>query len=348
MMKEIKIILQSLNNQNHLISSMGKQTVRMLEGQEDVNLFIDNLKNEIKLGYDLHGDHRPFYYFYLSIGYLALDDSKKAKESLANAVQGFQVAGFSLNEALGEWLFAIIHFQDGNHIRAQQACEAAVLILRKLIQLCNERSQYENASTYNKYLKQIESLLKLIKRSPPAEVEGTAENHLSPSEEDYIILPWLPKYDAVRAGTNGLIWADPPTEKSAVIHTIEIDGISCQVFSTISSAKAKDHQITLVPGMDYGWAKVEGHSMNASRPVPIEEGDYVLFTKQWHEDQNAIVLASHVLAENKNTYMVKKYIAKNCDLVSETTDTSQDYSPIHLNEQYQILGTVIAVAKPKN
>lgn len=62
--------------------------------------------------------------------------------------------------------------------------------------------------------------------------------------------------------------------------------------------------IKLIDSGSYGWAKVEGQSMNAELPVPIEENDYVLFTTQWHVDVNNIVIASHHLAENDYIHMV--------------------------------------------
>jgi hypothetical protein len=140
---------------------------------------------------------------------------------------------------------------------------------------------------------------------------------------------------------------DPPEENSAVIRTIEIDGTLYEIFSTNSSSRGQNRQITLNRNMEYGWAKVEGQSMNAARPLPIMEGDYVLFTKQWQRGREAIVIACRFLTDSEQTYMVKKYNAMDQTLVSETTDTSQDYSPIDINEDYQILGTVIAIGKPK-
>jgi hypothetical protein len=348
MRKEVRIILQSLSSQNLLVSSIGKQMMHMLERRQDLTQFIENLRNEIQLLYDLHGDHRPFYYFYVSIGYLALNDGKRAKEFLANAVQGFRIGGYSLNEALGEWLFAIIHLKGGSNIRAQLACETAVKIMTRLINRYKEESHYEEANEYTKHLIQIKNLLQSIKTLPPVEIKGSSENYHSPSQQSYITLPWLPKYDSVRAGPKGIIWVDSPFKNGAIIHTVEIDNTPCEIISTLSSANVEDHQINLNRHMDYGWAKVVGHSMNASKPVAIREGDYVLFTKHWHSDKDAIVIACRWLNASEYSYMIKKFRARDCELVSETIDTSEDYSPIHLNEEYQILGTVIAVAKPKN
>lgn len=86
--------------------------------------------------------------------------------------------------------------------------------------------------------------------------------------------------------------------------------------------------------------------MNASKPVPINEGDYVLFSSKKPGNRDAIVIAGYAITDHETTTMVKKFIAKDMLLISETSDTSEDYSPINMTEDHQILGTVLAVAKP--
>ncbi len=347
MKEEIKIILQSLTNKSKLVRRMEKEIIDILVRPRELRLFAQKLNEEIQSATHIQGDDEPFYHFLLSVAYVALNESNAAKNSLFHAVQAFRIRGFYLNEVLCEWLFARIHFKDRNSVRAQHACEAAISIIKRLIQDCKTDVRYGQVNEYTKHLAQLENLLESIETLSPLEANMSSENHPPSSGEDYIPLPWLPRYDSVRAGLNGLIWAEPPTGNSTVIRTIEIDGTLCEIFSTSSSRRVQNRQVTLTRSMEYGWAKVEGQSMNASRPVCIEEGDYVLFTKQWQPGKDAIVIACRFLTDSEQTYMVKKYSSRNQTLVSETTDTTQDYSPIDMNEDYQILGTVIAVAKPK-
>jgi SOS-response transcriptional repressor LexA len=98
----------------------------------------------------------------------------------------------------------------------------------------------------------------------------------------------------------------------------------------------------------YGLVKVEGKSMNNAKPININDGDYVLFSKQQHSEENDIVIASRRDENGEFAYMVKRHKKRDGLLVSESSgdDNSQPYEPIEINEDYQILGVVFAVVKP--
>lgn len=346
MEEEIRTILHGLTNTSKLVVRMTNEVIALYERPGGLQEFAQRLATEIKLATHIQGDDEPFYHFLLAIAYLKLNKTDTAKNSLFHAVEAFKVRDFRLNEALSEWLFARIHLIERNRLRAQHACEAAIKTMEHLIQNRRTEAHYAQSTEYTKYLAQLEDLLKTIETAPPVEVNINTGNQSSVPDEDYIVFPWLPKYDSVRAGPDGLVWVDPPEENSTAIRTIEIDGMLFEIFSTNSSSRVQNRQITLNRNMEYGWAKVDGQSMNATQPVPIMEGDYVLFAKQWQRGREAIVIACRFLADSEQAFMVKKYDAREQTLVSETTDNSQDYSAIDLNEDYQILGTVIAVAKP--
>lgn len=88
--------------------------------------------------------------------------------------------------------------------------------------------------------------------------------------------------------------------------------------------------------------------MNASLPIPINEGDQILFHINVKPRDGDIVVASELTASGNYAYMVKRYRALDNELVSETNDKdpTQSYQPVKLDEHHQILGIVIAVAKP--
>jgi len=163
MREDIKNILKGLTDKDPSDSIAEEKTIKFVDGLENSYTLIDELRIEIQRIKDFRGDREPFYNLYLSVAYLIQKDFKSAKEVLGNAVQDFQIQGFSINEALGEWLFGIIHFESGNNERAQRACENAVKIMKQLIKQCEEEGKYEKAKVYKKHLKQMERFQKNIR-----------------------------------------------------------------------------------------------------------------------------------------------------------------------------------------
>ncbi len=347
MKDEVWAILHSLQDKNQVVTSIEKKTGEMLNGIYDVELLIKDLKREIYLTSDLQSSNLLYYCFYLAIAYLKLNDIKNAKVILADAVQGFRMRGLSFNEAMGERLFGVLHLKRGDTIQAQKACETSLAILTQLLKEYKEESDYESARICADRMENVQNLIEtLINPLPTIEEYNVLKRSVAQNESDFMVLPWLPRYESVCAGRNGIIWVEPAPKHGAIIRTIEIDGKLCKLISTHTTTNSVDHQINLAQNVSYGWAKVEGKSMNASKPVPIEEGDYVLFSTQPRNASDHIVIVSRALTDNEYAYMVKKYIARENVLISETTDSSQDYSPIPLGKDNQILGTVIAIAKP--
>lgn|GEM_PF-6251676 len=107
----------------------------------------------------------------------------------------------------------------------------------------------------------------------------------------------------------------------------------------------------------YGWLKVMGNSMNNATPIPIEEGNYVLFHVD-HAPQNClgkIVVASLPDFETQIPQLVIKRLVKLGDgsmvLHSETleksaTNESPSVRNIKVERDNQITGEVVAIAKP--
>ncbi|MBK9927496.1 MAG: hypothetical protein IPP66_19680 [Anaerolineales bacterium] len=344
MRKEITTILKALDDKDPAVLSMEKKTMDLIDDQEDLETFIYNIKEEIRISNFIHSNRQPFYYLYSAIARIKKGDNDAAKNDLANAVQGFRISGFVVNEALAEWLFAIIHFENENIVRSQEACKAGLSLLSSLINECEKKGAYSQATAYKKYFKKIDLFAKEIETFHKRK---NFQKPLYPSS--HIRIPWIPVYDSVRAGTSGMIWGMPPQKSGMSVYTVEIGGKQHNLHPINKSPQNIDVNINLISGAEYGLARVKGHSMNASKPIPIEEDDYVLFTSSWVVDQSAIVIAGTNLTDQEISMMVKKYLANEKILLSETSDSDnpdEDYSPIQLTEEYQILGTVLAVAKP--
>lgn len=185
MRQDIKIILKGLTDKDPSDSIAEEKTIKLIDGLENSYMLIDDFRVEIQRIKDFRGDREPFYNLYLSIAYLKQKDFKPAKEVLENAVQGFQIQGFSMNEALGEWLFGIIHFENGNFERAQRAVEAATTILQQLITRSEEESKYERAKEYRECLRHLDFFRKTIKESRDSEkqkISGGIQTHSSTLE----------------------------------------------------------------------------------------------------------------------------------------------------------------------
>lgn len=342
MIKEIAVILDALEKDDTAVIAMEKTILELNSGQGDPYTTRDNIKDEVRIANRIRTHRQPYYYLYLAIAHLKIGDKIPAKEALANAVQGFRIAGNAMNEALAEWLFGVIHFEDGKTVRSEQACTKALSLLDSLIQDHEIQGAYSHAQGLRKYYKKIEKFTKGInskskkkKADPPPSVPYFQ-----------VRIPWVEVYDSVQAGTNGIIWSDTPGISTANIDRIEIEGNAYTLHAVEFDENGDRAQLTLPTTLQYGLAKVRGQSMNASKPVPINEGDYVLFSTKKPKKRNDIVIAGYTFTDHETTTMVKKFIAKEMLLISETTDGSEDYSPIKMTEDHQILGTVLAVAKP--
>lgn len=161
----IAIILQSLTDKDPSDSAAAEKTIKLLDGQQNLPIFIEEIKSDLQRIKDFRGDREPFYQLYLSIAYFLQKNHKQANIALSTAIQGFQIQGFPLNEALGEWFFGIIHFESGNHERAQRAWGAAYAIIKKLIAQFEEESKYRKAKEYAGYLVQLENCRDIARAS---------------------------------------------------------------------------------------------------------------------------------------------------------------------------------------
>ena len=346
MNSKINILFEVLEEKSPSIQLLEDRIKSAIISSEDLSDFIHEINTEMYQTKDLHNNRMPFYWFYLAIIHYMRNERSKSKEALSNSITEFRTQGLNLNQAIGELLFGIIHYKSSKIERAQRACRAASEILESIIKNCELERSYQRAEIYKKYLRKINALKRLIKRQfPPIYEEFSKKVHL-PRNQDYLLLQWLPIYNSVRAGKQGIVWGDVSAHNGTTIYKVELDGKLYEVFSIHSSNKVRGRQITLSSKNNYCWAKVKGHSMNACEPVQLNNNDFVLCSTSWSKNQDAIVIAGFINDNQETSMMVKKYVSKENLLVSETVDTSEDYSPIQITKEYKILGTVIAVAKP--
>lgn len=161
------------------------------------------------------------------------------------------------------------------------------------------------------------------------------------SNINYLALSWMPIYQSVQAGANGPIWTSPPKGDLATFSFVILDGELCK----ITLLKRSGKQLTLTSDRRYGWAPVRGKSMNGW-DLPFNEKDHVLFYQASVASHFDYVIASNSDPSGEMALIVKRFDAEKNQLLSKSKDTSNPYNPIPLNEDHQIVGVVIAVAKP--
>lgn len=177
MRPEVITTLQALDNKNQSAIAMEKKTLDMLAEQQELQPFIDELIEEIKQTKDSQDDRVPFYNFYLAVILLKHNNIEEAKDVLSDAMLGFRILGWTFNEAIGEWLFSTIHFENEDYERAQRACDSAITKLHSLIKQYGDESRYESAKELSIYKLQLEIFQDAI---------TTAMNSSKSLPEDYI------------------------------------------------------------------------------------------------------------------------------------------------------------------
>lgn len=190
--------------------------------------------------------------------------------------------------------------------------------------------------------------------------EGNFEEESIP--DPTILIPSFPLYGEATAGPSGKAFLDDENLE-------DIDPVDASLQAILGGKKHKirfvdNNQITFVKGKRYGWLQVRGESMNKAKNNPINNDDYVLFQENHDLDtcSNCIVVA--LLPEfDPPQLVVKRLIKMSADSLFRTDgfgakvkftleseshdDKDPDFqSEINVTNDYQIVGNVVAIAKP--
>ena len=176
MRDEIKYIVGALDVKSPSAHTFKTKLLEVIDDPLALTFFADKLKQETQsTKKDFPDDRIAFFDFYLAIAWQG-NDIKIAKEQLSNAVHAFRIRDFALNEALGEWLFSVFHFENQKYDRAQRACETAINILEQLITRCEDESKYQKAGEFKKHLFELRKFQGLLK-IPPTSENSKADNN---------------------------------------------------------------------------------------------------------------------------------------------------------------------------
>jgi hypothetical protein len=354
-------ILRRLDHKNQATLSWERRSLDMIDDRLKAIEFIQDLSDEIKKADCLHCNAQPFCRFYLAFAYLNIEKVGDATHLATEAIEGFHMRGLNWNQAMTLWFLGLIQLQEENKNLSLRSLELALSILTPMVRDLKAESNYKKAFECEICIEQIHNdlneahliplpninhtTMQVIKTDPVStSYISTTSDNITAAPEGYIQIPWLPIYEDVEAGTNGIIWIDSPNHEKTELHQVFLQGKQCNVYP----AHMGSRRVVINNERQYAWAKVHGHSMEQATPTSIREDDYVLFYKTNTADIDHIVIVAQFLpGPNDESYMVKRFDLEDNMLLSQTSLTGKEYESIPFNsKRHRIVGIVVAVAKP--
>ena len=157
--------------------------------------------------------------------------------------------------------------------------------------------------------------------------------------------------ESVPAGGFGPVGYDPNPVGFLEISEILIENEKYLV-NSIRRTLMRRNAVNISPQFQYMTIYVKGTSMNAAKPVPIDDGDYILVKAQNIADDNEIVVAAIFGQDELATVKRIKCNDGKIRLIPESNDPSHNELNLEkeFNEfggEFMIIGVVEAVFKKK-
>jgi tetratricopeptide (TPR) repeat protein len=283
--------------------------------------------------------------------YLRLNEIENAIKELENANQHLRSKGEIWNSIIGLILLGKAYDKGGvSHQALIEYKKALDLLSKNYIRV--HRNDYDKLNRAQVLETELNAhVTKLFSPRPtaaphvqvPIPVANPSVNPVD-NRKAYLSFFSIPIYGIVTAGADGELHIDAIENSSAIADKVKLEGQVLDVFS-VGHTLSRDRQITLNPQEAYGWAKVRGLSMNGW-DTPLNENDFVLFRECQTANHNEFVVVSSRDPSGDLMFIVKKYDSVGRQFLSKSTDTSNPYLPIPMDENHKIFGVVIAVAKP--
>lgn len=325
-----------------------QQEIKTLDDPNEIQRHIQDLEQRVKLSTAAkHFEEVPYFLLLLAYCYSYLNHGKKALENAYQASEKFRIAGDLVGQTISRWILALIYRYTNRMYDYRNELERAIKILSQEYDECTVSGDYTTLKKCRAILEQLQE------ESAYAAKLGTqqvAENLSAPypaqeqPEGDMLVIPWLLVYEKIQAGLTGIELVEK-SNCAVGVARLFLDDQPYQIYN-LRKTSSTDRQVRIRQGTRTGIIKVQGHSMNACRPMPIEENDYVLFFKTADAGDGDIVIASSSAPNGTISYIVKRYRAAENLLLSETSDRTQSYPPLKIGMLYKIFGIVHAVLKP--
>lgn len=341
--KKIEEILESIEIDDHETWLFDQRQRVLTATPADAMQIIQELNSweqSHPAGRDRFGN-QPYYFLFEAYAWKILLKQKEAVDRASRAISLFRMRDSQWNEAMGHWFLSSLY---EIYSRKEDSCrelQTAASILETIAGGFQRVGDVTSCLGCQHMLRQLYRQISLSKSGVDL-IPSAIDDH-----KVYLLPTWMPIYEQIQLGEENLpAWAEPSKNIAAEIQLIIIE----EHWYSIKSVRPSDEKIVLDRTREYGWAKVRGHDMNAVQPIRIEDGDYVLFIKQGHESEDDIVVASlWDIKKKEYSYIVRKLgkkVHSDNTLYSESSGFGDRYKPIPVGDGTQILGRVIAVAKP--
>ncbi|MCA2001121.1 MAG: hypothetical protein LDL51_04580 [Chloroflexi bacterium] len=250
-------------------------------------------------------------------------------------------------KAIGYWFYGCIQWQLPSH------SEAAVLSWERAAQILNDFGVDKSASDLS-VKKKCDDYSAFIRRvindatrnnapSPPSAYDLPEKNAASgkAAKADYsayqAVLKLFPYYGAIPAGDPATAMRYPAGRSG--VDALEISGNSYKVFNF-----KREGEIFLNLEVQHFVLRVSGHSMNAAKPVSVEDGDYVLLAKK--EAQHNDIVAAVIVESGEPAATLKRYLVRDGRRILKF-ESSVEEREIPLSSTDYIQGVVVAILKPQ-
>jgi hypothetical protein len=354
----VKKLTDHLQISDHVLSDLKEQIVKSFDDEMEMRAILRQQCLNREETHCLSCDNEGDCFILNGIIYLKLDDTNNAIIELENANQHLRSKDETWNSITGLVLLGIaFEKSQKKHLALREYKKAQEILTNNYLRVhANEyNDNIKNARRLkNELQNKLDELsaLDLSVTTPfKTDTGNTNSNPHFPKKNTpqpakaWLALPWMPTYIGLQTGTKEPIWVGHlPEDKGTFITEIILNDNPHEVYSL----KQDDNLITLTSDKKYGWAKVSGNSMNASKPISILENNFVLFYESDTADDNAIVIAACSDSTGVGyQYVVRCYSQSIQSLVSETEPPNK-YNPMPIIDEVRIIGVVIAVAKASN
>ena len=256
--------------------------------------------------------------------------------------------------AVSLWMNGCIQWALHQKVKAISSWREAInqfKMRRTSVQLDQKRSEWYNLMIpkLEIYLEKAikDDILPVYEDSPTPPAHPSSQTNASSPDE----LKWMniPVSNSVPAGGFGAVGHDPEQTHLGVTE-VSIENERYGVYS-IRRNSPYQNAVVIQPTERYHTVRVTGDSMNACKPVTIEDGDYIFVRIQSHARDNDIVVASLNDPDARATVKRISYSGGRITLRPESLDPNYQFEP-ELNRDYslgevRINGVVEAVFKKK-
>jgi tetratricopeptide (TPR) repeat protein len=345
----VKNLAKQLEISDQGLDNLKKQIVKFFDDKNIMRAILSQQLSNREENHCLSCDDEGDCFILNGIIHLSLEENEKAIKELENANWHLRNKNETWNSIIGLVLLGIaLEECKKNHVALREYKKAYETLTNNFLRIHANDYPKEAQSLKNELQNKLDELSAPDLSVAPSsqkdkDSDNTSSNSPSNDDKDYLALFAIPTYGTVEAGPNGELYVDH-FDTFTIVNKIELQGQVFDVHSVHGTAP-KDRQITVMTTRTHGWLRVHGLSMNGW-DLPFDDNDYVLFYRESIASHLDYVIVSNFDPSGEMALIVKRFDAEKNQLLSKSKDTSNPYNPIPLDEAHQIVGVVIAVAKP--